>query len=151
MMDGVLTHWAKAVAYAVMIGAITIAIAFAVSVVVNPTPATISQIDHIPAGSFCVGSSLDVNLHIKTVRPVTLYVNTAVGDDKGIINMALFDNDNATLHYPTPAEFNQRVTWKVPDLPFGHYTRIVSVRSLIDFTHPAYFTLPFVVSGDCPK
>lgn len=148
-----MTRWGHSLGYAFMISLLFLVVLTVFSIsyraFVNPPPAKVFTLDKEVNFTYCPGFDLDIHLHIIVNKPVTLYVNTVVNDETGIVNIRDTESEATTLHYPIKANFNQTVAWQIPDLPAGKYKRVVSVRSLIDFTNPVFLILPFTIRSDC--
>ena len=118
-------------------------------VALNPPPVEVLGVKINTDMPVCPGDSVEFVSRIEVHEPSIIGIYTAIRDDTE--NNILFATQRALPPVPRPskATIHETVTFTVPDLPPGPYTRIAAFASLNSDTKPSYLLVPFEVDSHC--
>lgn len=145
--------WAERLLFSFMIGIVTIALLFLVSIAynfyLNDPSITFTNMDTPDLGILCPDQQVDVHAQVRISEPIiTIYYISVMdsGKTKNIIGTQRAFTDNL---YPYPTEFESILPWKVPDLPPGKYQRVVAVRDVTSLRKTLFTSNTFTIGENC--
>ena len=155
-------HWplwkdiARGLGYAFMIGLVTLGLLILVAVI-NRVYFNEPAIKVVPLGGdrlpspVCPGQELEVRSHITVKKPMSIFSYFSVMDEGMNFNYAETQVPNQPRPHPHPATFNQKLLWRVPDLPPGKYSRVLWYRGTDTSEDSIYTWTYFEIGEDCER
>lgn len=135
---------------AVMVVALFLAVVAIYRACCDAPPIAMTPIgDSLVDRPVCPGEEHDVASIVTVTKPTLLYLYISVMDEKSDYNIPETQLSFVPRPHPHAASFTQHLSWIVPELDTGSYTRVVTVRGHDTDESPVFYIVPFRIRPDC--
>lgn len=142
-----------AFAQAFLAGVVVIAMLIMVSTVYrmyyNTPPIRVQMIDPIDLGVLCPGDSYPIANRITVQHPLVLLLYASTLDESATHNLNDTQASFPARPNPKATTFEQHLPWTVPELPPGHYVRVLALRGTNGAEDPIFVESQYTIGEGC--
>lgn len=147
--------WRSRIVFAILVSICFISLLLATGVVwrtfFNSPPIMVRSLNPSHLGALCPGQLHTINNQVTIRDDVIVHYFVSVLDKGSNVNFPGTQRAFTDFLHPHPAAFSQSLSWTVPELPPGDYTRVFAVRKVSGNEDTVFVIANFTVPDNCSE